>query len=98
MFATARQSIGDLFIWKQRVEVTNEHGETYAESMVAIYQERGIKNLKKGRQKRRKIEEEAAKTRQLTGMFATARQSIGDLFIWKQRVEVTNEHGETYAE
>ncbi|KAF3030800.1 hypothetical protein E8E15_011102 [Penicillium rubens] len=32
------------------------------------------------------------------GMFATARQSIGDLFIWKQRVEVTNEHGETYAE
>ncbi|KAK4862398.1 hypothetical protein LT330_002531 [Penicillium expansum] len=32
------------------------------------------------------------------GMFATARQSIGDLFIWKQRVEVTNEHGESYAE
>ncbi|KAJ6180470.1 hypothetical protein N7519_010931 [Penicillium mononematosum] len=32
------------------------------------------------------------------GMFATARQSIGDLFVWKQRVEVTNEHGETYAE
>ncbi|CAG8219485.1 unnamed protein product [Penicillium nalgiovense] len=32
------------------------------------------------------------------GMFATARQSIGDLFIWKQRVEVTNEHGETHAE
>ncbi|OQE39018.1 hypothetical protein PENCOP_c007G07546 [Penicillium coprophilum] len=32
------------------------------------------------------------------GMFATARQSIGDLFIWRQRVEVTNEHGETYAE
>jgi hypothetical protein len=36
------------------------------DAMVAIYQERGIKNLKKG--------------------------------IWKQRVEVTNEHGETYAE
>lgn len=32
------------------------------------------------------------------GMLATARQSIGDLFIWKQRVEVTNEHGESYAE
>ncbi|CAI7662682.1 unnamed protein product [Penicillium glandicola] len=32
------------------------------------------------------------------GMFATARQSIGDLFIWKQRVEVTNEHGESHAE
>jgi hypothetical protein len=27
------------------------------DAMVAIYQERGIKNLKKGRQKRRKIEE-----------------------------------------
>ncbi|KXG53785.1 Major facilitator superfamily domain, general substrate transporter [Penicillium griseofulvum] len=33
-----------------------------------------------------------------SGMFATARQSIGDIFIWKQRVEVTNEQGETYAE
>ncbi|KGO77772.1 Major facilitator superfamily domain, general substrate transporter [Penicillium italicum] len=32
------------------------------------------------------------------GMLATARQSIGDLFIWKQRVEVTNEHGESHAE
>ncbi|CAG8181395.1 unnamed protein product [Penicillium salamii] len=32
------------------------------------------------------------------GMFATARQSFGDLFIWKQRVEVTNEHGESRTE
>ncbi|KAJ5543195.1 hypothetical protein N7535_005624, partial [Penicillium sp. DV-2018c] len=32
------------------------------------------------------------------GTLATARQAIGDLFIWKQRVEVTNEAGESYAE
>ena len=32
------------------------------------------------------------------GMFATARQSFADLFIWKQRVEVTNEHGESRTE
>ncbi|CAI7616616.1 unnamed protein product [Penicillium bialowiezense] len=32
------------------------------------------------------------------GMFATARQAFGDLFIWKQRVEVTNEHGESRTE
>ncbi|KAJ5788357.1 Major facilitator superfamily domain general substrate transporter [Penicillium paradoxum] len=33
-----------------------------------------------------------------SGTLATARQAFGDLFIWKQRVEITNEHGETYAE
>lgn len=32
------------------------------------------------------------------GMFASARQAIGDLFIWKQRVEVTNEQGESRTE
>jgi hypothetical protein len=32
------------------------------------------------------------------GWRATARQSIRDLFIWKQRVEITNEEGETHAE
>jgi MFS family permease len=31
-------------------------------------------------------------------MFATARQSFKDLFIWKQRVEVTNEYGESHTE
>lgn len=32
------------------------------------------------------------------GTFATAKQSFGDLFKWKQRVEVTNEYGEnTFA-
>lgn len=29
------------------------------------------------------------------GIIPTARQSFKDLFIWKQRVEVTNEYGET---
>lgn len=29
------------------------------------------------------------------GVFATAKQSFGDLFKWKQRVEVTNEYGES---
>lgn len=29
------------------------------------------------------------------GTFATAKQSFGDLFKWKQRVEVTNEYGES---
>lgn len=33
-----------------------------------------------------------------TGVFATAKQAWGDLFIWKQRVVVTNEYGETHAE
>jgi MFS family permease len=33
-----------------------------------------------------------------SGMFATARQSFKDLFIWKQRVEVTNEYGESHTE
>ncbi|ESK97056.1 carboxylic acid transport protein [Moniliophthora roreri MCA 2997] len=32
------------------------------------------------------------------GIFATAKQSFGDLFRWKQRVEVTNEYGETRTE
>ncbi|KAJ5096110.1 hypothetical protein NUU61_005466 [Penicillium alfredii] len=32
------------------------------------------------------------------GFFATARQAFKDLFIWKQRVEVINEHGESHAE
>ena len=32
------------------------------------------------------------------GVLATARQSFGDLFKWKQRVVITNEYGETYAE
>ncbi|KAI9375376.1 major facilitator superfamily domain-containing protein [Aspergillus egyptiacus] len=32
------------------------------------------------------------------GIFATAKQAWGDLFIWKQRTLVTNEQGETYAE
>ncbi|KAI1407185.1 carboxylic acid transport protein [Hypoxylon sp. FL1857] len=32
------------------------------------------------------------------GVFATAKQSLGDLFRWKQRVVVTNELGESYAE
>ncbi len=32
------------------------------------------------------------------GIIATARQSLSDLFKWKQRVVVTNESGETYTE
>ncbi|EEB99871.1 hypothetical protein MPER_00336 [Moniliophthora perniciosa FA553] len=32
------------------------------------------------------------------GIFATAKQSFGDLFRWKQRVQVTNEYGETRTE
>ncbi|KAL4892094.1 major facilitator superfamily domain-containing protein [Aspergillus ambiguus] len=32
------------------------------------------------------------------GVLATAKQAWGDLFKWKQRVEVTNEYGETHAE
>ena len=32
------------------------------------------------------------------GIVPTARQSFKDLFIWKQRVEVLNEHGESHAE
>ncbi|KAJ6436987.1 sialate:H+ symporter (SHS) family MFS transporter [Purpureocillium lavendulum] len=32
------------------------------------------------------------------GAFATAKQSIRDLFIWKKRVVATNEHGETRCE
>lgn len=32
------------------------------------------------------------------GIFATAKQSWGDLFRWKQRVIVTNELGEFYTE
>lgn len=32
------------------------------------------------------------------GTIATARQAFKDLFIWKQRVEVVNEHGESHAE
>ncbi|KAK7402749.1 hypothetical protein QQX98_011506 [Neonectria punicea] len=32
------------------------------------------------------------------GIVATAKQSLSDLFIWKQRVVVINEHGETATE
>ena len=32
------------------------------------------------------------------GIIATAKQSLRDLLIWKQRVVVTNEHGETHTE
>lgn len=32
------------------------------------------------------------------GTFATAKQSFGDLFKWKQRVAITNEYGETHCE
>ncbi|KAH6893113.1 major facilitator superfamily domain-containing protein [Thelonectria olida] len=32
------------------------------------------------------------------GIIPTAKQAWGDLFIWKQRVVVTNEHGETATE
>ena len=32
------------------------------------------------------------------GTLATAKQSLSDLFKWKQRVVVTNEFGETYTE
>jgi hypothetical protein len=33
-----------------------------------------------------------------TGAFATAKQSFGDLFRWEQRVEITNEYGESRTE
>lgn len=33
-----------------------------------------------------------------TGIFATAKQSFGDLFRWEQRVEITNEFGESRTE
>ncbi|KAL4924493.1 carboxylic acid transport protein [Aspergillus undulatus] len=32
------------------------------------------------------------------GIVAVAKQSFGDLFRWRQRVVITNEQGETYAE
>jgi hypothetical protein len=32
------------------------------------------------------------------GTFATAKQSLGDLFKWKQRTAITNGYGETYCE
>lgn len=32
------------------------------------------------------------------GLLPTARQAFQDLFIWKQRVEVVNEYGESHAE
>ncbi|KAI9054948.1 hypothetical protein LZ554_002091 [Drepanopeziza brunnea f. sp. 'monogermtubi'] len=32
------------------------------------------------------------------GIIPTAKQSLSDLFKWKQRVVVTNEHGETHCE
>lgn len=32
------------------------------------------------------------------GVRATAKQAWGDLFIWKQRVVITNEHGESHGE
>lgn len=32
------------------------------------------------------------------GVRATAKQAWGDLFIWKQRVVITNELGESHAE
>lgn len=32
------------------------------------------------------------------GTLATAKQSLGDLFHWKQRVEITNDYGETHCE
>jgi hypothetical protein len=32
------------------------------------------------------------------GILASARQALGDLFIWKQRVTVTNDYGETHTE
>lgn len=32
------------------------------------------------------------------GIFATAKQSFGDLFIWKQRVVITNDNGEETTE
>lgn len=32
------------------------------------------------------------------GTFATAKQSLRDLFIWKQRVAITNDYGETHTE
>lgn len=32
------------------------------------------------------------------GTIATARQAFKDLFVWKQRVEVINEYGESHAE
>lgn len=32
------------------------------------------------------------------GIIPTAKQALHDLFIWKQRVVVTNDQGETYTE
>ena len=32
------------------------------------------------------------------GVWATAKQSFGDLFKWEQRVEITNEYGESRTE
>lgn len=32
------------------------------------------------------------------GVLATAKQSFGDLFKWKQRVEIINEFGEAHTE
>ncbi len=32
------------------------------------------------------------------GTIATAKQSFADLFVWKQRVAITNDYGETYCE
>jgi hypothetical protein len=32
------------------------------------------------------------------GIIPTAKQSLSDLLKWKQRVVVTNEHGETHCE
>lgn len=32
------------------------------------------------------------------GIFATAKQSLRDLFVWKQRVALSNEYGETRCE
>ena len=32
------------------------------------------------------------------GTFATAKQSFGDLFKWKQRTAITNDYGETHCE
>lgn len=33
-----------------------------------------------------------------SGVWPVAKQSLGDLFTWKQRVTLTNEYGETTAE
>ncbi|KAI1040181.1 hypothetical protein LB505_005412 [Fusarium chuoi] len=32
------------------------------------------------------------------GVIPTAKQALSDLFIWKQRVVITNEHGEETTE